>query len=294
MNKRYFDVFRTRGDGVAALLFLAPSLAGFSVFYAVPFAMGLYESFVDPTGGGRFVGFAHYREVLDSGSFRRAAINTLLFAGLSVPLLTAASLLIALLLDSRPAIRRWLQTAFVLPLVVPVASVVAVWQIVFDWNGALNAWLSKLGMARVDWLNSGWARGVTASIYLWKNIGYNMILFLAGLQTIPRSYYESASLDGAGMRGKLRHITLVYLTPTMFFVVLISIINAFKAFRETYMLAGEYPYDAIYMLQHYMNNMFASLDVPKLAAAAALMVGAIALLVSGFLAAERRFRDMLD
>ncbi|WP_188889119.1 carbohydrate ABC transporter permease [Paenibacillus radicis (ex Gao et al. 2016)] len=283
-----------RREGMLALLFLAPSLIGFAVFYIIPFAMGVYESFTDRTLGGSFVGFDNYKELLASSSFRKAAANTLLFTGLSVPLLIAASLSLALLLNRPLFFRNGLRTAFILPLVVPVASIVMIWQIFADWNGTLNLWLHHWGKERVDWLQSDWSMGVLVIMYLWKNIGYNMILFLAGLQSIPQDYYETARIEGAGRLRQLVHITLVYLTPTMFFVILISIINSFKVFRETYLLAGDYPYDRIYMLQHYMNNMFFSLDIQKLTAAATLMVGCIVLFVTGLLRAERRFRDNME
>ena len=249
MNKRNLRRLLP-GDAAAALLFLAPSLAGFGLFYIAPFLMSLYESFTDRALGGAFVGLDNYREVLASASFRKAAGNTLLFTGVGVPLLVASSLGLALLLNRPLRFRDGLRTAFVMPLVVPVASVVAVWQIFTDWNGTLNAWLSHFGQGRIDWLQSDGSLGVIALMYLWKNVGYNMILFLAGLQSIPKDYYETARIEGAGAVRQLFHITLVYLTPTMFFVVLISTINSFKVFRETYLLAGDYPYDRLYMLQH--------------------------------------------
>ncbi len=283
-----------RGDWKVALLFLAPSLIGFAMFYLIPFAMGIYESFTDNAIGGKFVGFDNYKELLASGSFRKAASNTLLFTGISVPLLIAVSLLLALLLNRPLFLRNWLRTAFILPLVVPVASIVMIWQIFFDWSGTLNAWLHHFGMARVDWLQSDGSMGVLVVMYVWKNIGYNMILFLAVLQTIPQDYYETARIEGAGRARQLFHITLVYLTPTMFFVLLISIINSFKVFRETYLLAGDYPYDRIYMMQHFMNNMFFSLDIQKLTAAATLMVGCIVIVVTGLLRVERRFREFIE
>lgn len=290
MNKRNLRRLLP-GDAAAALLFLAPSLAGFGLFYIAPFLMSLYESFTDRALGGAFVGLDNYREVLASASFRKAAGNTLLFTGVGVPLLVASSLGLALLLNRPLRFRDGLRTAFVMPLVVPVASVVAVWQIFTDWNGTLNAWLSHFGQGRIDWLQSDGSLGVIALMYLWKNVGYNMILFLAGLQSIPKDYYETARIEGAGAVRQLFHITLVYLTPTMFFVVLISTINSFKVFRETYLLAGDYPYDRLYMLQHYMNNMFVTLELRKLTAAAILMAGCILVLVSALSGMERRFRE---
>ncbi|NOU72697.1 ABC transporter permease subunit [Paenibacillus sp. LMG 31458] len=283
-----------RKQSVVAIGFLAPSLIGFAIFYLIPFALGVVYSFMDRTIGGSFVGLANYKELLASDSFRKASTNTLFFTGTSVPILIVVSLLLALLLNQNVFIRKWLRTAYVLPLVVPVASIVMVWQIMFDWNGALNGWLNSFGLERVDWMNSEWARWVISVAYLWKNVGYNIILFLAGLQSIPSDYYETADLEGAGPFRKLTSITLIYLIPTLFFVVLMSIINSFKIFRETYLIAGDYPHDSIYMLQHYMNNMFYSLDVQKLTAAATLMVVVIFVLVLGMLTLERKFRQFME
>ncbi|AWP28019.1 carbohydrate ABC transporter permease [Paenibacillus sp. Cedars] len=292
MNKKTVRTL-LRSDGFKAIGFLAPSLIGFAIFYLLPFLMGIYESFTDGTQGGAFVGLDNYKEVTGSLSFRKASMNTLLFTGVGVPLLIMSSLVLALLLNKSLYLRNWLRSSFILPLVVPVASIVMFWQIFFDWNGTLNAWLHHFHKERIDWMQSDGAMSIIVLMYVWKNIGYNMILFLAGLQAIPRDYYETAQIEGAGKLRQLFHITLIYLTPTMFFVVLISIINSFKVFREIYLLAGEYPYDRIYMMQHYMNNMFFSLDIQKLTTAATVMVACIVILVTGLLSIERRFRDNL-
>ncbi|WP_308634845.1 carbohydrate ABC transporter permease [Paenibacillus silvisoli] len=283
-----------RRHSFVAICFLAPSALGFLVFYLIPFAMGLYYSFMDDAAGGSFVGLANYEELLASDSFLQAAKNTFLFTSVSVPLTIALSLLLALLLNLNVYFRNWLRTAYVLPLVVPVASIVLIWQVLFDWNGAMNGWLAGFGLPRIDWMKSEWARGVISVVYAWKNIGYNMILFLAGLQQIPKDYYETAELEGAGNVHKLTRITLVYLTPTTVFVVLMGLVSSFRIFRETYLIAGDYPHDGIYMLQHYMNNMFLSLDIQKLTSAAALMVVCLLALVAGILALERRFTTFLD
>lgn len=293
MNKRRI-LYWLRKDEVAAIPFLTPSLLGFSLFFAIPFAMSIYYSFNDQVTDGTFVGLENYKELLLSSSFRKAAGNTLLFTGVSVPLLIVLSLTLALLLNQRVWLRNAMQTAIVLPLVVPVASIVMISQIFIDWNGVLNAWLYRFHLPHIDWLNSDGSIVVVAMIYIWKNVGYNMILFLAGLQTIPRSYYETALIEGASGVRRFTGITLVYLTPTMFFVILISIVNSFKVFRETYLLAGPYPYDRIYMMQHYMNNMFYSLDIQKLTAAAVLMVGCMAMLVSILLSFERKFQKNME
>ncbi|QGR00338.1 sugar ABC transporter permease [Paenibacillus psychroresistens] len=283
-----------RTDSAAAWLFLAPSVIGFALFYLIPFAIGVFYSFIDSTVDSHFVGLDNYRELLASGSFRKAASNTFYFSAISVPLILVLSLALAMLLNKNIYLRKWLRTAYVLPLVVPVASIILIWQMLFDWNGSLNFWLSGFGLARVDWMKTDAARNVIIVVYLWKNIGYNVILFLAGLQQIPKDYYETAQIEGAGRLRQFSSITLVYLTSTMFFVVIMSILNSFKVFRETYLIAGDYPHDSIYMMQHYMNNMFVALDIQKLTAAANLMVGCILLIVLGLFAIERRYRQFME
>lgn len=282
-----------RRELLVALCFLAPSLAGFAVFYLIPFGQSILNSLQDRLGAGGLT-LANYSELIHSSSFQKAASNTFSFTAISVPILVALSLTLALLLNQRVFFRNWLRTAYVLPLVVPVASIVLVWQILFDWNGALNALLERFGAERHDWMKSDFASIVIILIYVWKNIGYNVVLFLAGLQTIPEQYYEIADLEGAGPVRKLFGITLTYLTPTTFLVVLMSVLGSFKVFRETYLVAGAYPHDSIYMMQHYMNNMFLSLDIQKLSAAAVLMAICILTLVLVLFRTERMFRSFME
>lgn len=277
-----------------AAWFLAPSVIGFSVFYLIPFVMGVYYSFTTGASGGSFVGFTNYQDLLASDSFRKAALNTALFTSVSVPITVVISLFIALLLNQNIYLRNLLRTAYVMPLVVPVASVVLIWQILFDWNGALNSWLSSFDLERIDWMKSEWARVVLSVVYAWKNVGYNVILFLAGLQGIPKDYYETAEMEGAGVYHQFTRITLVYLTPTTFFVALMALVSSFRIFRETYLIAGDYPHDSIYMLQHYMNNMFLSLDIQKLTSAATLMVACMVIIVSVMFTLERRLSSFME
>ena len=279
-------------EWLVALGFLAPSLIGFLLFYVLPFGQSVLLSFQDrfdqhPT-------LMNYAELLQSSSFRKVAANSLLFTGISVPIIVILSLAIALMLNKRVFGRRAMRTAYVLPLVVPVASLVLLWQILFDWNGTINAVCSHFGLERVDWMQSDAAMWVVILMYVWKNLGYNVILFLAGLQNIPEQYYEIANLEGASPLRKLFGITFVYLTPTTFLVLLMSVVNSFKVFRETYLVAGAYPHDRIYMLQHYMNNMFLSLDIEKLSAAATLMAAAVLILVFVLFRVERAFRSFME
>ncbi|SFE81551.1 multiple sugar transport system permease protein [Paenibacillus algorifonticola] len=276
-----------------AFAFLAPSLIGFAVFYLIPFGQNIVISFQGRLEGEGLT-LASYRELFQSSSFQKAAANTFWFTAISVPTLIVLSLALAMLLNQRVFLRNWLRTAYVLPLVVPAASIVMVWQILFDWNGVLNAIWNDWGMSRQDWIKSDWASLVLLLIYIWKYVGYNIILFLAGLQNIPEQYYEIADLEGAGPVRKLLQITLTYLTPTTVLIVLMSVLNSFKMFRETYLLTGDYPYDRIYMMQHYMNNMFLSLDIHKLSAAAVVMAVGILALVAVLFRTERAFSSFME
>ena len=281
-------------ENKTAILFLAPSLAGFLFFFLLPFLGGFYYSLIDSPFKAEFVGLQNYINLLENPVFRKAGFNTAVFTAISVPLNMLISLLLALMLNKSLYFKNILRTAFITPLVVPVASIVLVWQIVFDLRGSLNLLLTVLGHGAVDWMKTDWARLVVVIVYLWKNTGYNMVLFLAGLQNIPVEYYESANIDGAGPLRKFWNITLIYLTPTTFFVFIISIINSFKVFRETYLISGAYPHDSIYMLQHYMNNMFGSLDYQKLTSAAFIMALLIYLLVLVLFASERKISRILS
>ncbi|WP_258881659.1 carbohydrate ABC transporter permease [Paenibacillus sp. sptzw28] len=264
------------------------------MFFIIPFGAVVYYSLIDNPVNGNFLGLNNYQALWASGSFRKAFVNSLVFAGVSVPLLFAVSLGLALLLKGEIPFRGPLRTMFLLPLVVPVASVILVWQTLFQWNGAINGVFLKWGLIPVDWMNTSWAFAVMLAAFLWKNAGYNLIIFLAGLSNIPTEQYESASIDGAGNFRTFLHITWPGLAPTSFFVIVISIVQSFKVFREAYLVAGAYPHDSIYTLQHFMNNMFQSLDYPKLTAAAVLLSLVIGVTVYFLFRAERRSREALD
>jgi len=125
-------------------------------------------------------------------------------------------------------------------------------------------------------------------IFLWKNCGYNMILFLAGLSNIPKDYYEAAWMDNAPAFRILTHITIPCLLPTTIVALIMSIINSFKIFREIYLITGNYPHESLYTLQHFMNNMFMSLNYPRLTSATALLVFVMVLFTQFLLRLERK------
>jgi multiple sugar transport system permease protein len=275
-------------ESVVAYSFILPGLLGFAMFFLIPFVGSLYYCFTQGIGGKAFVGLKNFKDLLQSSSFLLASKNTLIFNLISVPFIIAVSFLLAMLLNKERKGSSTFRTFFVMPLVVPVASVILVWQILFNEYGALNHFLSNFGIMPVDWMRTGWSVGVLVLVYIWKNCGYNVILFLAGLNSIPREYFESARIDGAGPFACLRKITIPFLIPTGFFVFIISVINSFKVFREAYLLAGSYPYPAIYQLQHFMNNNFFNLSYQRLTTAAFLMMIVICALVLFLYRMERR------
>lgn len=269
-------------DRLRSWLYLLPSLLGVTVFFIVPFFVVVYYSVIRGTMNPEFVLFENYKNVLQNEAFKVAVRNTLKFSVMAVPLAVVLPLGLALILENNIPGRSQFRTFFLSPIMVPVASVVLIWRVLFDYNGALNGILMNFGVDKIDWLSSDYALLVITVLYLWKNIGYNMILFMASLANIPKELLEAADVEGAPGWYKFFAIKLRYLSPTVLFVTILSMINSFKVFREIYLLTGDYPYEGLYMMQHFMNNVFNHLDYQKLSAAAVLlalfMVALIALL----------------
>jgi len=274
-----------RKESLAAFLFLAPSLIGIAVFFLIPFVDTVRRSFMD-VRAVNFIGLESYTSVLNNAAFRLAAVNTLKFVAICIPLLMIISLATALLLRSIKPYGRLFKTTFLLPMAVPVASIVLLWQTVFNEGGLANAVLIRLGFEPINFMGSSSAFWVLVFTYVWKNTGYNMILWLAGLDGISDTLYEAAKVDGAGRVQSFRYVTLPCLLPTVGIVAILSLLNSFRVFREAYLVAGAYPHDSMYMLQHLFNNWFLNLDISRLSAAATMLAAvllAIILLMRRFL-----------
>jgi multiple sugar transport system permease protein len=278
LNRRTARLLRIREAGFG-LFFIAPSLAGCLVFVVVPFFDAVRRSFYNGMQG-TFAGFTHYAELFQNASFQMATGNTLRFIAWCVPLLLAFSLGLALLLSKPVFGRGALRAAFLLPIAIPVASVALLWQVLFHVNGLINNGLQALGLERLDWMGTNWSLFCLVASYIWKNVGYNMVLFLAGLSGISPALYEAASVDGAGAWPKFTRITLPCLRPTLFSVTVLSLLNTFKAYREAWLVAGNYPKGNIYLLQHTLNNWFTNLEIEKVAAAATVTALVILALVA--------------
>ncbi|MBQ8926999.1 MAG: sugar ABC transporter permease [Oscillospiraceae bacterium] len=250
---------------------LMPSLIGVLVFFIVPFCVVIYYSVLDNPIYANFVGLDNFLALFKNAAFLRAMRNTGIFTALSVPLSVVLSLWMAFALNSRIPGKSWLRTCFLCPLMVPIASVVLVWQVIFHYHGTLNQVTELFGLEPVDWLKTNWSYIVLTLMFLWKTLGYNMILFMSAIAGIPTDIVEVAQLEGASSWYTFLHIKLRYLSPTILFVTILSIISSFKMFREVYLLTGDYPFESMYLLQHFMNNTFKSLDYQKLSSAAVLL-----------------------
>lgn len=256
------------------ILFLIPSFAGVCVFWIVPYLDVIRRSFFSAVSG-EFTGIRNYETIFENQAFRLAAGNTLMFFLVCIPLLVALSLLIAVLLTKQKKAMQLQKSMFLLPMAIPVASVVLLWKVMFHRNGILNHLLALLSIQGVDWMNTEASFGVLVVSYLWRNLGYDIVLWVAGLGAIPAALYEAARVDGAGEWKCFISITLPNLLPSLFTIVVLSLLNGFKVFREAYLVAGDYPQENMYLLQHLFNNWYRDLSVDKMAAAAVVTGGVI-------------------
>ncbi len=252
-----------------AKYFIAASLIGTGVFLLLPYAYVVVNSFIK-TGSGSFAGLDNYGAVLGSEAFMTAMGNTALFMAVSVPVILALSLLISVYIYENPRLAGCLKTSFLVPIAIPVTSVVLMWRFLFDDNGIINGVLNACGMDTVNWMNTGAAFWILVLSYVWKNLGYNIILWLAALSAIDPAIGEAARIDGAGGWQRLTRVTLPAAKNGAFVIIVLAALSSFKVFREAYLVAGEYPHDSIYMVQHIFNNWFRNLEIDKLAAGAVI------------------------
>jgi multiple sugar transport system permease protein len=225
---------------------LAPALLLIAVFFFLPVLAALLLSFTDfdiyalgDLDRLRFIGFNNYLQLLQSSLFWTALANTFYFVIVGGPLSVAISLGAALLVNShRVRFPGLFRTAFFLPVVTTLVAVAVVWRYLYHPRyGMLNYGLSLLGVEPIDWLGDpDWAMPAIILMAVWKNFGFNMIIFIAGLQNIPTQLYEAARIDGASAWAQFRHITLPLLGPTFLFVALMTMIGYFQVFAEPYVM----------------------------------------------------------
>ena len=264
-------------------LFILPSLAGLFLFFIIPTGFTLFYAFTNIQG--QFVFFSNFVDVLTNMTFQLAAQNSFRFIVVSLPLNIAIAFMLASFLQGMKN-KQVLALMFLLPMVVPSGAVVFFWNVLFADNGAINRMLLQAGRETIPWLFSDWAFTIVVLIFLVRNVGFNLVLFMAGYQFIPADYYEVAKVEGAGPVATFRHVTGIYMLPTVFVVFMMSIINSFRIFREIYLLYGPYPHGSVYMLQHFMNNQFISANMRRLSVTATLFGFGVTVLVVGVFTAK--------
>jgi len=271
-----------------AWFFVLPSLVGMTIFFFIPVIFTIIYALTNARG--EFVWFANFVDVLNNSVFQLAATNSLLFIAVILPLNIIIPFLLAVGIRNL-RYKNALAVAFMIPLIIPSGSVVFFWNSLFADNGAINSILFQMGLETTPWLMTDWAFWIILLIFLFRNIGFNMVLFMAGLTLIPKDYYEAVKLDGAGMVATFKNVTLVYIMPTTFLTFMMSIINSFRIFREIFLLFGPYPHQSVYMLQHFMNNQFLFANMQRLSVTAITLSIAVVILVFGAFTGQRKLSD---
>ena len=268
-----------RKHALKGILFIFPSFTGVCVFWLLPYVDVIRRSFLGAVNR-TFIGLKNYQLIFSNQAFLLAGKNTLRFFRTCIPMLVILSLITAVLLNGqKKKHRQLLKTAFLLPMAIPVASAAVLWKVLFNGQGLLNHLLAIMELKKIDWLNTGASFWVLVFSYIWRNLGYDIVLWLAGLSTIPEALYEAAKVDGANAWKCFIGITLPSLLPSLFTIVVLSLLNGFKVFRDAYLVAGDYPQENMYLLQHLFNNWYRDLAMDKMAAAAVVTGAVIMLLV---------------
>ncbi len=225
-------------------LFIALPALLFFVFQLAPVFISFFWSFTryDVVHPPQFVGLANYKNILfNDPLFWKAILNTVLYVIGVVPIGVCFSLILAVAIDQKIKFKNFFKSIFFLPTVTAIVAVSVIWKWLYagEKYGLFNYWIMKLGGQPVDWLASPtWTLLSIMIMSIWAGVGYNMILFLAGLQTIPHVMYEAAEIDGAGFWKKFFHITLPLLRPTIVFVAMMSFIFSFQVFEQVYIMTG--------------------------------------------------------
>jgi multiple sugar transport system permease protein len=268
-------------EGLAAGLFLLPNLIGFLIFTAIPvgaaFVLAFYD--YDLLLGASWAGLENFREMFTTDEvFRAALFNTVYFTAVSVPLSVVLGLATAMLVNQALRGIVIFRSIFLLPYVTVTVALSLVWKWIYLPDiGLINSLLGVFGIAGPPWLTSGtWAMPALILMSVWKGFGYNMVIFLAGLQSIPDHLYDAAKVDGATAWRRFLNVTLPLLSPTTFFVVVISVISSFQIFDQALIMTNGGPGTATTTLVLYIYQKgFQSFDMGYAAAVALVLFAAI-------------------
>ncbi len=270
LRKRFNCTWLSKG------MFLLPGILGVLVFTLIPFLDVVKRSFYTSLSG-EYCALDNYRRVLQNKAFRLALYNTARFMGVCLPLLLVSGLLLAVAMERHSFLEKW-KVLYLLPMAMPAATIVLVWKLLFARQGLINGLLG----AHIDFLQGENAFWVLVFTYVWRNLGYTLVLWLAALKAVPGEILEAARVDGAGEARCFFFITLPCLKGSCYTITVLSLLNAFKVFREAFLINGPYPSGEIYLLQYVFHNWYANLDFDKMAAGAVLsaaVTGSIAMLL---------------
>ena len=276
-----------------ALVALLPSFVLFGVFTIYPIFHSLYLSFFNVSlisTKRSFVGWNNYAALIKNPTFQKAVLNTITYTLGVVPVGILLSLVIAVLLNNKLRFQGLFRTAFFTPVITSMVAVAIVWSWLLEPNyGLINSFLSKLGIAGPGWLTDPkWALPSVILLSIWKNLGYNMVIFLAGLQDIPRDVYESADIDGATPLQKFGYITLPLLKAPMGFAAIMSVIKSMQVFGQIYVMTGGGPANSTMVMVYYLYQQAFEFYRLGYASAVAWVLFAVILVVT--LIQNRAFR----
>lgn len=272
-------------DAIAAWIFLAPAGILLLIFLFLPIVYLVGLSFTSGSftqAGVHWLGFRNYQRLLIDPDFWQVLGNTLYFTVATVIPSVAIPLGLAVLLDEKMPLRDGLRAAYFLPAITSIVAAGLGFRWLFQTEGPVNTLLNSLGINPIPWLGSTvWAMPVLILLSTWKQLGFNLVIFLAGLQSIPRSRYEAAELDGANNWAQFWYITLPGLRPTMVFAIVTTMIFTLRSFEQVYVLTGGGPLNSTNILTYYIyEQAFSLFDFGYAAAAATVLLGiAIGLVV---------------
>ena len=287
MPKLNFDS-RLDRDNVAAIVFLAPALLILGVFLFYPIVYLLFLSFTKGSftvSGIEWVGARNYLRLFTDIDFWQVMGNTIYFTVATVVPTIVIPLGLAVLLNRSFALKGILRAAYFIPSITSLVAVGLAFRWLFQTDGRVNDLLITWGLEPIAWLSSTtWAMPVLILVSSWKQLGFNLVVFLAGLQIIPRSLYEAAELDGANGWAKFWYITLPGLAPTVVFAVLTTAIFTLRSFEQVYIITGGGPLNSTNLLVYYIyEQAFANFEFGYAAAAATVLLAIASIFVYGYL-----------
>lgn len=266
-------------------LLIIPGVLGLLIFYIIPFVYSLYYSTINNVFRKQFVWLDNYKMVLQNKYYLLALKNTVEFTAISVPIVTLLAFIIAIFLRTQDKRLTWIRSAFVLPVLMPSASVVIIMSTLF---GDGSVFVRILESVVPHFAETQRFRISIYAFFIWKNVGLSTVLFMASMAQIPREVNEAAMIDGANLWRRSVHITFPILLPTTFFVIVYSVLQSLRVFKETWLMYGSYPDRSIYFVQTYMNNHFYKLNYQFLATGAVIVAIVVYLFVLGAYRLENR------